>query len=81
MYAAKDALVATFRMSLQAIELAVDAANMVNNYSIASGDMKGLLSSGRARLDQKLKALKASNNSVKPARVLALDATQSAQVN
>ena len=81
MYAAKDALVATFIMSLQAIELAVDAANMVNNYSIASGDMKGLLSSGRARLDQKLKALKASNNSVKPARVLALDATQSAQVN
>ena len=66
MYAAKDALVATFRTSLQAIELAVDAANMVNNYSIASGDMKGLLESGRARLDQKLKALEVSNRSVRP---------------
>ena len=67
MYAAKDALVATFRTSLQAIELAVDAANMVNNYSIASGDMQGLLKSGRARLDQKLKALEVSNRSAKPA--------------
>ncbi|MBI2446656.1 MAG: hypothetical protein HYV51_02420 [Parcubacteria group bacterium] len=67
MYAAKDALIATFRTSLQAIELAVDAANMVNNYSIASSDMKGLLSSGRARLDQKLKALEVSNRSARPA--------------
>lgn len=66
MYAAKDALVATFRTSLQAIELAVDAANMVNNYSIASGDMQGLLKSGRVRLDQKLKALEVSNRSAKP---------------
>lgn len=66
MYAAKDALIATFRTSLQAIELAVDAANMVNNYSIASGDMQGLLKSGRVRLDQKLKELEASNRSAKP---------------
>ena len=66
MYAAKDALVATFRTSLQAIELAVEAANMVNNYSIASGDMKGLLESGRARLDQKLKALEVSNRGSRP---------------
>lgn len=66
MYAAKDALVATFRTSLQAIELAVDAASMVNNYSIASGDMKGLLESGRARLDQKLKALETSNRGARP---------------
>lgn len=67
MYAAKDALVATFRTSLQAIELAVDAANMVNNYSIASSDMQGLLKSGRARLNDKLKALEASNRGAKPA--------------
>lgn len=66
MYAAKDALIATFRTSLQAIELAVDAANMVNNYSIASDDMKGLLESGRTRLDQKLKALEASNRGARP---------------
>lgn len=70
MYAAKDALVATFKTSLQAIELAVDAANMVNNYSIASGDMQGLLKSGRVRLDQKLKALEASNRGAKPAGAL-----------
>lgn len=66
MYAAKDALIATFRTSLQAIELAVDAANMVNNYSIASGDMQGLLNSGRARLDHKLKALEVSNRGARP---------------
>lgn len=79
MYVAKDALIATFRTSLQAIELAVDAANMVNNYSIASGDMQGLLNSGRARLDQKLKALEASNRGAKPVGELkALNAAVSA---
>lgn len=70
MYAAKDALVATFKTSLQAIELAVDAANMVNNYSIASSDMQGLLKSGRACLDQKLKALEASSGGAKPVGAL-----------
>lgn len=84
MYAAKDALVTTFRTSLQAIELAVDAANMVNNYSIASGDMQGLLKSGRVRLDQKLKELEASNRGVKPvgalkAHILEVDAKVLAQ--
>lgn len=62
MYAARDALECTVKKSLQVIELAVDAAEMVDNYSIASGDMKGLLEARRKRLNDKLRALEAAND-------------------
>lgn len=57
MYAAKDALVATFQASLKAIETAVDAASMVEKYSIVAPDMEKLLESGRKRLDDKMRTL------------------------
>jgi len=57
MYAAKDALIATFMASLKAIEIAVDAANMVEKYSIVAPDMEKLLESGRNRLDSKIRVL------------------------
>jgi hypothetical protein len=57
MYAAKDALVATFTASLKAIEVAVDAASMVEKYSIVAPDMGKLLESGRNRLDSKMRML------------------------
>lgn len=61
MYAAQDALKATIECSLRAIEVSVDAAEMINKYSIASADMKGLFEAGKRRLEEKLKQLKASS--------------------
>ena len=60
MYASKDAVVATFEVSVKAIETAVEAARMVNNYSIASADMKGLMENGQKRLGDKLIDVQAS---------------------
>ena len=60
MTAGKDALVATFQASLQAIDVALDASKMTQAYSIASPDMAKLLESGQQRLEAKIEALAAS---------------------
>lgn len=70
MYAAKDAVVATFQASLRAIEVAVDAGILVSNYKIASSDMKNLLETGQKRIMGKLKTLQATTEklALKPAQ-------------
>ncbi|MBI2063041.1 MAG: hypothetical protein HYT61_02240 [Candidatus Yanofskybacteria bacterium] len=73
MYASKDAVVATFQASLNAIETAVDAATLVNNYRIASSDLKKLLQTGQSRIMGKLKTLQATTEK------LALKPTQTAE--
>lgn len=60
MYVSKDAVVATFQASLSAIEAAVDAATLVNNYKIASSDMRNLLETGQKQIMGKLKTLRAT---------------------
>lgn len=57
MYASKEALAATFQVSLQAVETALEGAQMAEQYRIASVDMAGLLEAGATRLRQKVKAL------------------------
>lgn len=64
MYASKDAVVATFETSLKAIETAVEAARMVNNYAIASADMKNILEAGHKRLDNKLRLLETERRKI-----------------
>lgn len=56
-YAAREAIRNTFGASVRAIEASLDAANLVSKYSIASPDMKGLLSEGRRNIEKKLAAL------------------------
>lgn len=65
MYAAKETLAATIQVSLQAVEIALDGAQMVQEYSIASADMQGLLEQGAARLQQKVKALPQATSELK----------------
>lgn len=67
MYAARDALSATFRASIRAIECAVEAASLAGNYSIASGDMQSLLRSGAKRLEERLKEFRVSSGRNNPA--------------
>jgi len=57
MYGAKDAIKATFQTSLKALELAADAAEMADIYSIAAPDMSALIESGKKRLENKLEQL------------------------
>lgn len=51
MYAAPDAIRETFKASVRAITAAMDAARQVEKYSLSSGNLKSLLKSGRAELD------------------------------
>ena len=66
MFAAKDALVATFQTSVEAIKASIEATTIVNRYSIASSDMKGLLEKGGKEIDEKLKLLRASTQRLTP---------------
>lgn len=60
MYASKDAVVTTFQISIKAIGVAVEAANMVSKYSLGSADMKGLMQSEQKRLAEKIKLLESA---------------------
>lgn len=56
---ARDALQATLQLSFEAMDVALDAAKLVDRYSIASDDMAGLLRSGQDQIRTKVKALRA----------------------
>lgn len=56
-HAGREALVVTFEESLRAIETAVDAAENMARYSIASSEFQGLLEHGRERLKARRKLL------------------------
>lgn len=64
MFVAKDAVKAIFTASVQAMEFAVDAADMIDVYSLAAADMRGMFKSGKERLEAKLQKLQSSNGKV-----------------
>ncbi len=57
LYAAKDAIVATIQLSLEAVTVALEGAKMVDQYRIASADVKGLLEAGKRKLEHARRAL------------------------
>ena len=59
MFAARDALVATFKASVVAIEVALDAAKMTQAYSIVSDEVKEVLEAGQKRLEARCEAIQA----------------------
>lgn len=57
MYVAKDAVITTFQASIDAIRKSVKAAQLVNNYSLVSGDMGKMLDDAKSLIDSDAKAL------------------------
>ena len=57
MYVAKDAIVTTFQASVDAIRKSVKAAQLVNNYSLVSGDMGKMLDDAQELIASDAKAI------------------------
>lgn len=57
MYVAKDAIITTFQASIDAIRKSVRAAQLVNSYSLVSGDMGKMLDDAQSLIDSDAKAL------------------------
>lgn len=60
MYVAKDAIITTFQASVDAIRKSVKAAQLVNNYSLVSGDMGKMLDEAQELIGSDAKALTSS---------------------
>ena len=60
MYVAKDAVMMTFKASVDAIRKSVKAAQLVSNYSLVSGDMNKMLDEAHGLINADTKALASS---------------------
>lgn len=60
MYVAKDAIITTFQASVDAIRKSVKAAQLVNSYSLVSGDMVKMLDEAQELIGSDAKALTSS---------------------
>jgi hypothetical protein len=60
MYVAKDAIITTFQASVDAIRKSVKAAQLVNSYSLVSGDMGKMLDDAQELIGSDAKAITSS---------------------
>ena len=60
MYVAKDAIITTFQASVDAIRKSVKAAQLVNSYSLVSGDMGKMLDEAQSLIGSDAKAIMSS---------------------